>query len=52
MLKKMYFSQSHVLNDDQSAWVKKTTDLVFKLIGETPPDGEQYSKAIEVPYSS
>ena len=42
------FSQNHVLSDDQSSWIKKTTEKVYQLMKETPPDGEKYAEAIEV----
>ena len=44
----MTFSQNHVLNDDQSSWIKKTAEKVYQLMKETPPDGEKYAEAIEV----
>ena len=36
------------LTDEQAAWVKTTTEKVFALLKETPPDGEKFCKAVEV----
>ena len=37
-----------VLSDDAQSWVKSTSEHVYKLMRETPPDGDQFAKAIEV----
>ena len=37
-----------VLTDDQSNWLKNAEDKVYQLIRETPPDGVQFAKTIEV----
>ncbi|XP_064486443.1 THO complex subunit 1-like isoform X2 [Ornithodoros turicata] len=34
---------AHVLNDEQSAWVKNTSSLIYKMLEETPPDGEKFA---------
>ncbi|XP_055956508.1 THO complex subunit 1 isoform X1 [Patella vulgata] len=40
-------SASHVLTDEQSAWVKTATEKVTNLIKETPPDGEKFAESVE-----
>ncbi|XP_007548682.1 THO complex subunit 1 isoform X1 [Poecilia formosa] len=40
-------SSSCVLNDDQSAWIEETTKLVYQLLRETPPEGEQFATMVE-----
>ena len=34
---------SHTLTDAQATWVKNTTDQVYELIKETPPNGEDFA---------
>lgn len=38
---------SHVLTDEQSAWVKNTQAQVYKLLEETPPDGAGFASRIK-----
>ncbi|KAG7164757.1 THO complex subunit 1-like, partial [Homarus americanus] len=40
-------SHSETLTEDQSAWVKKTEDLVYTLLEETPPDGPVFVKTVK-----
>ncbi|XP_014890075.1 THO complex subunit 1 isoform X1 [Poecilia latipinna] len=40
-------SSSCILNDDQSAWIEETTKLVYQLLRETPPEGEQFATMVE-----
>ena len=42
-----YSSDTDVLSDDQSKWVKKATEQVYDLIKETPPNGEQFAKSVK-----
>ena len=35
------------LTDEQSTWVRDTTEKVFKILRETPPDGDQFGHTIE-----
>ncbi len=37
-----------MLNEDQGTWVKGTQEKVYKLLKETPPDGDAFAKAIDV----
>ena len=37
-----------VLTDEQTTWVKTASETVYKLLRETPPDGETFAKSIEV----
>lgn len=39
--------ETHLLTDDQTKWVKETTDLIYKLLKETPPDGTKFAKNVE-----
>lgn len=39
--------QAHVLTDDQSNWIKSSTEKIYQLIRETPPDGEKFSQTVE-----
>ena len=41
-------SNTQVLTEEQSAWVKETTDKVFKMLEETPPDGPKFAETIQV----
>ena len=38
---------SHVLTDGQTLWIKDTTERVYKLLEETPPDGADFAKYIK-----
>lgn len=33
---------------DQEKWVKDTTDIVYSLIKQTPPDGAQFSQVVKI----
>nr|XP_049706470.1 THO complex subunit 1 isoform X1 [Helicoverpa armigera] len=35
------------LKSDQVDWVKETTTLVYKLLGETPPHGKQFAECVQ-----
>ncbi|CAG9560980.1 unnamed protein product [Danaus chrysippus] len=39
--------ESQELKSDQIDWVKETTALVYKLLGETPPDGKQFAECVK-----
>ncbi|XP_042229882.1 THO complex subunit 1-like isoform X2 [Homarus americanus] len=39
--------KQETLTEDQSAWVKKTEDLVYTLLEETPPDGPVFVKTVK-----
>lgn len=41
------FSENQELKENETEWVKETTDQVYSLLRETPPDGEQFSKSIQ-----
>ena len=38
---------SHVITDAQSLWIKDTTEKVYKLLEETPPDGADFAGYIK-----
>lgn len=40
-------SDNQELKVQEAEWVKETTDRVYSLLKETPPDGESFSKAVE-----
>ncbi|XP_056267214.1 THO complex subunit 1, partial [Pseudoliparis swirei] len=40
-------SSSCVLNDDQTTWIEETTQLVFQLLKEIPPDGDKFATMVE-----
>ncbi|TDH05813.1 hypothetical protein EPR50_G00126530 [Perca flavescens] len=40
-------SSNCVLNDDQTAWIEETTKLVYQLLREIPPDGDQFATMVE-----
>jgi len=40
-------SDTYSLTDEQAKWIKDTTDIITKLLEETPPDGATFSKAIQ-----
>ncbi|XP_031561459.1 THO complex subunit 1-like [Actinia tenebrosa] len=42
-----YSSNSHVLSELQSVWVKEMNSLVYQLLRETPPDGEKFAAIAE-----
>lgn len=41
------FRDTHELKSDQVEWVKTTTDQVYALIGETPPDGPVFASTVK-----
>ena len=41
-------SSSQTLTDDQAVWVKQTSDLVLRILRETPPDGELFTDTVTV----
>ena len=43
-----YCSATQILADDQGPWVKDTQDKVYRILKETPPDGEKFAEAMEV----
>ena len=40
-------SDSEVLTDEQTRWIKSNRDRVFSLVAETPPDGKSFSEAVK-----
>lgn len=43
----IFFSDNQELKVQEAEWVKETTDRVYSLLKETPPDGESFSKTVE-----
>ncbi|CAH0729528.1 unnamed protein product, partial [Brenthis ino] len=39
--------ESQELKSDQLDWVKETTSLIYKLLGETPPDGKRFADCVK-----
>ncbi|XP_034831419.1 THO complex subunit 1 [Maniola hyperantus] len=39
--------ESQELKSDQQEWVKETTSLIYRLLGETPPDGKQFAECVK-----
>lgn len=39
--------ETFLLSEDQSNWIKETTELIYKLLGETPPNGIKFGKDVE-----
>uniref|UniRef100_T1JGG4 Death domain-containing protein n=1 Tax=Strigamia maritima TaxID=126957 RepID=T1JGG4_STRMM len=39
--------EAHNLTEDQTAWIEETTQMVYKLLEETPPDGAVFAKTIQ-----
>ncbi|CAB3259626.1 unnamed protein product [Arctia plantaginis] len=39
--------ESQELKSDQLEWVKETSSLVYKLLGETPPHGKQFAECVK-----
>jgi len=37
-----------MLTDDQTMWVKQTSERVLKILRETPPDGELFTNTVTV----
>jgi len=42
------FSPNQTISDDQGTWIKESNEKVFRILRETPPDGEKFAEAIEV----
>ena len=40
-------NENQVLTDDQSKWVSDSTDQVYGLMDETPPNGPEFTKAVQ-----
>lgn len=40
-------SETHELKPDQVEWVKSTTDQVYALLTETPPDGPAFAETVK-----
>jgi len=40
-------SDSEVLSDEQTRWIKSNRERVFSLIAETPPDGKSFSDSVK-----
>lgn len=38
---------NQVLNDTQLTWIKETTERVYTIIKETPPNGSNFAKTVE-----
>lgn len=41
------FREFHELKPDQIEWVKVTTDQVYTLLSETPPNGENFAETVK-----
>ncbi|XP_023946253.1 THO complex subunit 1 [Bicyclus anynana] len=39
--------ESQELKSDQQEWVKETSSLVYKLLGETPPEGKTFAECVK-----
>lgn len=44
---KYNFRESQELKADQAEWVKETTSLIYRLLGETPPDGKGFGECVK-----
>jgi len=42
------FSASQVLTDEQTTWIKHTTERVLATLRETPPDGQLFTSTVTV----
>ena len=40
-------TSAHVVSDAQALWIKDTTEMVYKLLEETPPDGKDFARYIK-----
>lgn len=40
-------SNTMTLSDEQNNWIKTSTEKIYQLIRETPPDGEKFAKTVE-----
>lgn len=38
--------ESYQLTDDQQLWIKQASEKVYKLLAETPPGGDEFSKNV------
>ena len=45
--KDLFCSEKQVLTDEQVEWVKQTTEKIYKLIAETPPEGEKFLQCVK-----
>lgn len=41
------FSETHELKPDQVEWVNTTTEQVYTLLIETPPDGASFAESVK-----
>ncbi|XP_073947578.1 THO complex 1-like protein Hpr1 [Choristoneura fumiferana] len=39
--------ETQELKSDQTEWVKETTSLIYRLLGETPPSGKQFAECVK-----
>ena len=42
-----FYSDSHVLSDDQCKWIDKTEAKVYELMSETPPHGQKFGQSVK-----
>ncbi|CAG0893297.1 unnamed protein product [Darwinula stevensoni] len=40
-------NEKQLLTDEQVEWVKQTTEKIYKLIAETPPEGEKFLQSVK-----
>merc|ERR1712226_1546602 len=40
-------NETQILTDDQAKWVTEFTEQAYSLINETPPNGQEFSKAVK-----
>ncbi|XP_012271663.1 THO complex subunit 1 [Orussus abietinus] len=40
-------AETHELKPDQVEWVKSTTDQIYALLAETPPDGSSFAETVK-----
>lgn len=43
----IYFRETHELKGEQAEWVATTTEQVYNLINETPPDGQIFAETVK-----
>jgi len=41
------YRNAQALSDEQNNWMKASTEKIYQLIKETPPDGEKFAKTVE-----
>lgn len=39
--------ETQELKKDQTDWVNETTALIYRLLGETPPDGQRFAECVQ-----